>query len=109
MRATLTLKDYYINKHLDTEADTHYYATIETDSAKISNNVKKNGILTKTLFLANICFFLLPNILISIYANPLMEKYSQRFKKVIWQNLVNSKMTKAYFYILEKIPPIPNG
>lgn len=41
MRATLTLKDYYIDKDLDTEADTYYYATIETDSAKISNNIKK--------------------------------------------------------------------
>ncbi|WP_295701887.1 MULTISPECIES: hypothetical protein [Helicobacter] len=41
MRATLSLKDYYIDNQLESEAETPYYATIETDSVKISNNIKK--------------------------------------------------------------------
>ncbi|STQ84419.1 MULTISPECIES: hypothetical protein [Helicobacter] len=41
IRATLTLKNYYIEKHLETESDTYYYASIETDSMKISKNLRK--------------------------------------------------------------------
>ena len=41
VRATLTLKDYYIKKDVDSEADSIYYATIEADSIQISHNVRK--------------------------------------------------------------------
>lgn len=57
VRVTLTLKNYYINKYLDTEADTHYYAIIETDSAKISNNVKKWYINKSALASEYLLFF----------------------------------------------------
>lgn len=39
IRATLTLKDYYINKYLDSEADTRYYAS--ADSIKILSDIRK--------------------------------------------------------------------
>lgn len=41
IRATLTLKNYYIEKSLDNEADTKYYATAKIDSIQTSDNVKK--------------------------------------------------------------------
>ena len=70
MRATLTLKDYYINKHLDTEADTHYYATIETDSAKISNNVKKWYINKSALASEYLLFFASKDSYINLRQSP---------------------------------------
>ena len=41
VRATLTLKDYYIEKHLEGESDTYYYASVEADSIKILENPKR--------------------------------------------------------------------
>lgn len=41
VRATLSLKNYYIEKSLDSEADTKYYATAKIDSIQTSDNVKK--------------------------------------------------------------------
>lgn len=41
IRATLTLENYYIEKHLDSEADTRYYAIAKIDSIQTSDNVKK--------------------------------------------------------------------
>ncbi|MBR7117878.1 MAG: hypothetical protein IKC84_00700, partial [Helicobacteraceae bacterium] len=41
VHTTLTLSDFYINKHLETEAETPYYASIETDSIKTSSRITK--------------------------------------------------------------------
>ena len=41
IRATLTLKNYYIEKSLDSEADTRYYAIAKIDSTQTLNNVRK--------------------------------------------------------------------
>ncbi|WP_258864264.1 MULTISPECIES: hypothetical protein [unclassified Helicobacter] len=41
VRATLTLKDYYIEKHLEGESDTYYYASIKADSIKILEKPKR--------------------------------------------------------------------
>lgn len=41
VRVTLTLKDYYIEKHLEGESDTYYYAGIKADSIKILENPKR--------------------------------------------------------------------
>ncbi|EMZ36918.1 hypothetical protein LS77_010880 [Helicobacter bilis] len=41
IRATLTLENYYIEKHLDSEADARYYAIAKIDSTQTLNNVRK--------------------------------------------------------------------
>lgn len=48
MRATLTLKDYYINKYLENEADTRYYATIYKNLTILSD-IRKWYINKKSL------------------------------------------------------------
>lgn len=95
--ATFTLKDYYIKKDVDSEADSIYYATIEADSIQISHNVRKWYMDKNYLPSYHLLCFASKDSYINLRESP-NGKILTEIQRRICQNLIYpNKMIRASF------------